>query len=350
MLKLYAERSHYAKEYRAYLMPLLRPFWKDEPFTDIEREQIYGSFVRNIKLVEQPTEADICVLPMSWLYYYRTRSLPQAVGFVDMARAAGKAVVSWQGGDFTVPVPVQGVYVFSANGYQSRRRPLQFALPSFFRDPLIELGQTDIIIRSRQDRPVIGFCGQANDSLAQKIGKPIATLWKNLKFHSGFSYFEPHTLFPPTYLRARTLAILENSPQLITKFIKRNRYRGGTEKPQDILRHEFLYNIQQTDYTVCVRGTANYSQRFYETLALGRIPIFINTDCILPYDHRIVWPDYCVWVEQKELAELPQKVAHFHNNLDETTFQTWQRRCRQLWEERLCLAGFHTHFAEHFAF
>jgi hypothetical protein len=56
-----------------------------------------------------------------------------------------------------------------------------------------------------------------------------------------------------------------------------------------------------------------------------------------------------VWVEQDELDQLPQKVADFHNQLDETAFQTLQKRCRQLWLDRLCLAGFHTHFAEHFA-
>jgi hypothetical protein len=195
---------------------------------------------------------------------------------------------------------------------------------------------------------MIGFCGQAHDALSQQIAKPLLILWKNLQFYLGLSYLEPHALYPPTRLRANVLAVLENNPLVITQFIKRRRYHGGTEKPQATLRREFLDNIQQTDYTVCIRGTGNYSQRLYETLALGRIPIFVNTDCILPYDHQIEWRDYCVWVEQDELDQLPQKVADFHNHLDETAFQTLQKRCRQLWITRLSFSGFHDHFTEHF--
>ena len=30
-------------------------------------------------------------------------------------------------------------------------------------------------------------------------------------------------------------------------------------------------------YILCVRGAGNYSARFYEALALGRIPVLVNT-------------------------------------------------------------------------
>ena len=57
------------------------------------------------------------------------------------------------------------------------------------------------------------------------------------------------------------------------------------------LRFEFIRNILSSDYTLCFRGSGNYSLRFYETLCLGRIPLFINTDCKLPFEDEINWRD-----------------------------------------------------------
>lgn len=104
-----------------------------------------------------------------------------------------------------------------------------------------------------------------------------------------------------------------------------------------------------SDYIVCLRGTGNFSARLYETLAMGRIPIFIDTDCILPYDRSINWKDYCVWVDANELSSLPEKVLEFHGNLSEADFLEHQKCCRALWEERLSFSGFFKHFPEHFS-
>ena len=74
----------------------------------------------------------------------------------------------------------------------------------------------------------------------------------------------------------------------------------------------FFQNISDTDYTICIRGTGNFSQRLYEVLAFGRIPIFIDTDSILPYDEIINWRDYCVWVKPDELGVVTRKESpHF---------------------------------------
>ena len=55
-------------------------------------------------------------------------------------------------------------------------------------------------------------------------------------------------------------------------------------------------NVQQTKnrfsskytndnlYGLCVRGFGNFSFRLGETLMMGRIPILIDTECILPFD------------------------------------------------------------------
>ena len=75
-------------------------------------------------------------------------------------------------------------------------------------------------------------------------------------------------------------------PALTTNYILRSKYRAGVSREKDPFhpsRLEFVNNILGSDYTVCMRGGGNFSVRFYETLSLGRIPVFIDTDCLLPW-------------------------------------------------------------------
>ena len=64
---------------------------------------------------------------------------------------------------------------------------------------------------------------------------------------------------------------------------------------------EFYENMVSSDYIVCVRGGGNFSVRLYETLAMGRIPIFINTDCLLPLNKSIDWKKHVVWIEREDI-------------------------------------------------
>ena len=98
------------------------------------------------------------------------------------------------------------------------------------------------------------------------------------------------------------------------------------------LRLVFFNNIQDTDYTVCIRGGGNFSARFYETLAVGRIPIFINTDCMLPFSNEINWDKHVIWIEKNEITDIEKKVIEFHSSLTPKRFQKLQISNRKLWE------------------
>jgi hypothetical protein len=92
----------------------------------------------------------------------------------------------------------------------------------------------------------------------------------------------------------------------------------------------------------------NYSIRFYETLSCGRIPVFVNTDCVLPFEEWIDWKSYCVWVEAHEVARAAEKVAEFHDGLSDAEFRDRQRACRQLWLDWLSPLGFFKNFRRYF--
>lgn len=65
-----------------------------------------------------------------------------------------------------------------------------------------------------------------------------------------------------------------------------------------------------SDYVLCARG-GDFSYRLYETLSYGRIPVFVDTDCVLPYDSEIKWKDYCVWVDEKEVNRIGERSRSF---------------------------------------
>ena len=347
-MKLFTDVSHYSKKHREELAEILRPHLSEKSPEDAERE--YGAFRREHPIVASEAEADVCVLPMSWNYYYATKSMPRALAFIMAARAAGKKVVAWNKNDFGVRVPAPDVWDIRPSGYRSRRLPNQHANPVFIPDPLVRLSLNGIQIRPKRDRPRIGFCGLAGDTLVQGLLKQARLLAFNAAATLRLMPEEPQDNYPPTKLRMRALSILESSPALDTNFIRRKLYKGGprTEKDRERLSKEFFDNILDTDYTVCVRGRGNFSVRLYETLSMGRIPVFIDSDCVLPFDRQIDWKEYCVWVDRRELHLLPQKVLEFHARLSDSAFEELQIRCRQLWVDRLTFYGFFAHFHELF--
>ena len=99
----------------------------------------------------------------------------------------------------------------------------------------------------------------------------------------------------------------------------------------------------------CARGAGNFSYRLYETLSCGRIPVFVDTDCVLPDEDMIDWRSLCVWVDESELDEIGERVAAFHAAYDDSSFRELQHECRRVWLERLSPEGWFEHLDRYFA-
>lgn len=123
--------------------------------------------------------------------------------------------------------------------------------------------------------------------------------------------------------------------------------KQSNQKKREINRQKFVDNIFNSDYILCLRGTGNYSFRFYETLSAGRIPVFVNTDSVLPLDDIIDWKKYCVWVEENEIERIDQILLDFHNSLNNVEFTEMQVKIRNLWfewiQDKAFLNKFHLH-------
>jgi hypothetical protein len=123
---------------------------------------------------------------------------------------------------------------------------------------------------------------------------------------------------------------------------------GGTPASDARQRTEFLDNLNGTDYAVCVRGLANCSIRFYEAVSLGRIPLFVNTQCVLPYDWLVDWKKACLWIEETDLPRIGGLLRDHHARLSPADFAAQQHLVRGLFEQWLSPEGFFGQLYRHF--
>ena len=132
-------------------------------------------------------------------------------------------------------------------------------------------------------------------------------------------------------LRVDAMQILAKDPRIKTDFIRRGSVgvQPGVEGNQ---RQEFLDNLLRNSYALCVRGTDNFSWRFYEALSLGKIPVLIDTGCLLPMEDELNWDNFILKVPATELSELPEGLLAWHSSFSDRAFRELQRDLRSIFE------------------
>ncbi|MEM6798904.1 MAG: exostosin family protein [Planctomycetota bacterium] len=243
------------------------------------------------------------------------------------AKTLGKPCLFFHFADDTTPIrPDYGV-VFRASLLASQQGPHEHVFPALCDDMAREAGGFRPRKKSSDPAagPAVGFCGY--------VGTPWQRMMLRLQGRDrkvlGLS------------LRNEALRVLGRSDRIRANFIRRtqfwggaiSRFRGENAEAKRRVRQEYIDNLAGSEYVLCLRGAGNFSYRFYETLAMGRVPLFINTDNRLPFEDAIDWQKHVVWIEQDELPEIANRVADFHAALSDEAFQQLQRDNRQLWED-----------------
>lgn len=336
MLNVYTDRKFLEKHPKGEKFPLVYALLFDERNEFTEVKKYY-------QLVDTIHDAEVAMLPCSWNYYLTNNLQKEAESFIDDCHKAGLKVLTYVSGDQGVMPTNKDVYVFRTSGYKSKKLPNQISFPAFFKDPLIHyIEKENHQVRVKEEKPVIGFVGQATANIL-KAAKDISMIvYRNLKFHLGKSLLEPQQWFAAPYMRYKYLRRLEKNKGIQTNIIYRDRYRAGIKSNRSIDKttYEFYENINDSDYIFNLRGAGNFSVRFYQTLAMGRIPVLIDTDCLLPLEGIIDWTQHCIRIPQGKEHILEKKLLEFHKNLNQEKFEEIQTENRKLWEDYLTLTSF----------
>jgi Exostosin family len=358
-IKIYSDRKYLPEGIRHVV--ILYPFWGKNPEDPKKPES--GQFDNYEKLghlffeMTPLSEADFAVLPTIWeavMENYAAKEL--ATQFINLATEAGKPVLLFLWADSDDPILVKNTVIFRTALTGAKRSANEFAMPAWSEDFIVRYCRSTLNLRQKQKKPVVGFCGYAAADESAEKTPPGGRVKDTLRWGIRLAGIRKPKVSPSRpgvgphgwRLRAKALRILSASSLVETNFVVRDHcYFADTLDSIRQGRKEYVGNMLSSDYIVCGRGGGNFSYRLYETLCCGRIPVFINTDCILPYEAYIDWKKYCVWVDESDISKLPQAVAEFHKKLSPEDFIVLQKECREIWEQWLSPEGFFGNLHHH---
>lgn len=308
-------------------LELLWPNWGARPtgrWSELAFQYLTDSLVL---VVANPAEADYLLLPHNWTLVKNNHNYLNH--WQKIINEYGKKLIIFNPGDSDQPVSFGMAIVFRHSQYRSNLRSNEIILPGYVED----LGGREVDIRVKSKKPVVGFCGWA------KAGSKWASLKMLVKTFLTYPIYYRRGL----WWRNQVLSLLQKSDLVTTDFIIRGSY-SGNEKTIELdpvqARREYLNNISNTDFTVCVRGDGNFSTRFYEVLSLGRLPLFIDTDCPLPLADRIDYDQVMIRVNYDQINTIAQKVNKTYRLWSEEEYAKKQQRARALFENYLRLDQF----------
>jgi len=119
---------------------------------------------------------------------------------------------------------------------------------------------------------------------------------------------------------------LKQVPNIKKNIIIKTDYWGGKPHNIDVIE-EFISNIKDSYFTLSTRGTGNWSARFYQVLYLGRIPLVVNTDLVLPFEDRINWRDIIVLCDSEN--DIENNLKNFWNTKDIVQAQI---KCKEIYD------------------
>ncbi|WP_348799495.1 exostosin domain-containing protein [Flavobacterium adhaerens] len=290
------------------------------------------------------SEAEVVLLPFSINYYFDNKKEKLLKIINAQCLQYRIKVYGYIAGDFGQAYPeFSNIIYFRMGGFKKQLSDKNKGFPVSLSDHFQRLYQIENPIpKEKSQLPIVGFCGHATLGQAKRAKETVKFVIENAKrfFKNPFrNDWEP--LFASAYERAKLLSSLEKSSLIATNFIYRKNYRAGaqTEVEREKTTLEYYDNIANSDYVVCVRGAGNFSVRLYETLMMGKIPVFVDTDCLLPFEDEIDWKKHLVWIEWKNRKQIAQKIIDFHNSISNQEFIDLQISNRKLWKETLSVNG-----------
>ena len=336
MVKVYIEKQGAP----ALLMSLV--FWPNFRF-EISPKRL---FLREImaqyqtpffEIVSDVSSADFVAVPHE--YFEALRHAPQYLERVyARAKAAHKKVLLFDYSDYAdkaIRIPAHAV-LFRVSVYRHHKEQNEIVMPYFVEDFGARYG---IAPQEKGESCVVGYCGQSQfGSTVKMFRAQVKRFIHSFALHLSFDA-EPTAHMRGIFWRKRALDTLARGG-ITTAFIERAFYSlhrfGVSRDPQDI-RREYVENLRECDLALCARGDANASQRFYESLSAARIPLFLDTDCVLPLEEIIRYDEMLLRVSSREIETLPARVREWWTKQTPESFRAGEARARNIYEKYLRL-------------
>lgn len=322
----------YIKLHRHAHLPILYPNlgFIDKPKSLFINEAFKHYSEPVFSIVKDPAAADYFLIPHE--FFLSENDAPYLEEYAALARRYGKKILVFTHTDYDRQIKLPDTIVFRISQYGYKKKANEIIMPPYAEDLL---GTAPLMVRRKQDRAVIGFCGWANlASRRDKVG---------YYFNLATSVFKRKARRSGIWFRQKAIKILQQSSLVQTNFLIRDGFSGHrfTIKLDPVVaRREYIDNMLNSDLALAVKGGGNNSLRFYEALSLGRIPLLINTDCLLPLSDVIEYKQFVLFVDFTELDRIDIIASDFYKKLSDDDFARKQRRAREVFEKYLRVDSF----------
>ncbi|WP_405377281.1 exostosin family protein [Nonlabens sp. Asnod3-A02] len=297
-------------------------------------EHAQESVFKHYEIVLIPEQADVFIFPVNYLTINEKRYESHFNSLYQLAKSQNKKLLVYTGGDYGKTFNDPNIITWRNAGFKRSNDENTLILPAFMSDPL-EKGFIDFKLLEYKIVPHVSFTGFATASFKEQVRINLSTLKTNLKRLIKQEDSDYQKVYNAAGKRFSYLQKLERSTGIKTDFIYRDKYRAGsiTVEQREKSTREFFENLNSSPYTFCLRGAGNFSVRFFESLALGRIPILIDTDVQLPLEGIINWDKHICRVSTEE--NLTDAITRFHTSHDRESFIELQNSNRRLYERYL---------------
>jgi hypothetical protein len=336
-LKIYASKDWVIPGKNTIVV--LWPFWPAKELAnsdpDVGRFKEYIEKGNEIfELTETLIQADIAVYPQE--FTNNEECYKHLISIAAEVKQVGKKLLVYYNSDDDASIELDNCLLFRTSFYKSKQKKYEFAFPGWSVDFINYFPDKTFYTITDTSKPSVAYCGYINDEK-----KGLKTLVKSILRPTKKTYEDIAKA-----IRGGACRNLQRNNKVKTNFIIRNGFWAAGIEDKAAARKEYATNMFQSLYAIATRGGGNFSYRFYEILSCGRIPIFINTDAVLPYDTMIDWKKHVVWVEQDELNKIDEKLLSFHNSRSNAELIALQKSNRNLYEEFISPVGFHTKLKE----
>ena len=294
-------------------------------------------FEKDAEFVDTPENADAIILPNNF-HILTGEAHAYIAGHTDVAERLGIPIYAFAFNDLADGVPFDPrVRVFRLSTYRSTIQAQDIVVPTTAQD-------FDFIPRSKSELPLVSFCGFAGfKTLRQWMGYLFKNLqWDVKALHNAIIRARKQGI----YWRRKMIAACR-SPLVVCRFIIRRSFSGAMrtiELPPQEARAQFIENMRESDFVLTPKGDGNYSNRFLETLSMGRIPVLLNTDTVLPLEDVIDYSKIVVRVPMNQVHDTPELIRKFYDALSDSEWQDRQRLAHETFQKYLRQDAFFRYF------
>ncbi len=299
----------------------------------------YFCFTDNIE------DCDVAIVPISNELYFKNGLVKKLDLFIENAKKAKKSIWACSSGDNGLSYRNSEVTIFRTSGFDSKLSNNTVLMPCFIDDPIEHFRNQEIYFINKSTNIKIGFVGNASGSWLKFSRELFSYVVYNFKILAKKEFVDFQHFYPASIKRFWFLRKMARNQNFETDFILRNEYRGGSKTKEEVERttHDFFQNIIHNPYTFCKRGGGNFSVRFYETVAMGRIPVFLSTDSRLPMQELINWEEHCLISSADNFIE---NIIKLHQKISDAEFLEMQQKNRILYQEKLNRVNFFIEIAK----